>query len=36
MAHEAIGADSGAPQRSISASVVDLQHVAAKLLLGLV
>jgi hypothetical protein len=36
MAHEAIGANSGAPQGSISASVVDLQHVAAKFLLGLV
>jgi hypothetical protein len=36
MAHEPIGANSGAPHRSISAGVVDLQHVAAKLLLGLV
>jgi hypothetical protein len=36
MAHELIGANSGAPWRSSSASVVDLQHVAAKFLLGLV
>jgi hypothetical protein len=36
MAHELIGANSGAPHRFISASVVDLQHVAAKFLLGLV
>jgi hypothetical protein len=36
MAHEAICANSGAPQRSINVSVVDLQHVAAKFLLGLV
>jgi hypothetical protein len=36
MAHEAICAKSGAPQRFIDASVVDLQHVAAKFLLGLV
>jgi hypothetical protein len=36
MAHEPTGANSGAPQRSRNASVVDLQHVAAKFLLGLV
>jgi hypothetical protein len=36
MAHEPAGANSVAPPCSISASVVDLQHVAAKFLLGLV
>jgi len=36
MVHAPIGANGGAPQRSSSASVVYLQHVAAKFLLGLV
>jgi hypothetical protein len=36
MAHEAIDANSGAPRRSINVSVVDLQQVTAKFLLGLV
>jgi hypothetical protein len=36
MVHESDGYNTGAPQRSVCTSVVDLQHVAAKFLLGLV